>query len=223
MSGNLVLDRRKVRLFEASKKIGWSTRVIVSLLKEAKFYVPSNSSLSFLNSAQIDVLSSYYVDGVKRLFKYYKKNYFENSNVENEKLIRFLSLFINSSVYPNSYITIEEVLESELDENLIKDFFYTVIYSEPKSLKRGNNFYYINKNILSRIISKITKKDKDLRAKLSPILISNNYHIFTSEEDHFRDAKSFFRFSFVDKLIREALINYFTYLKHFSWKNTNYL
>ncbi|MFD1605894.1 hypothetical protein ACFSJW_04760 [Flavobacterium artemisiae] len=214
-------DRKMVSIDQVCKRTGFSKSDIVSMLKQAGFNVFGDGSFAFLNSKQIEVISSFYVDAVNSLFKDLKLNheYFIESPVAYS---RFFLNFIKKDKLNLDEVCLAngEILDFSLENDLIVDFFSKIIYAEPvKSSK--SNFGFITRKILKKINFKISKINKDLRSVLSPILISNHYYIFTDDEDISRIKNSFFCFSW-NNFRREAFIKFNIYFKQISWKNINY-
>ncbi|MBA4153956.1 MAG: hypothetical protein C0512_06375 [Flavobacterium sp.] len=222
------IDNKSIRIFDLSKKIGISEQTIISILREAGFYVPNEVTFFLLTRKHLAVIVSWYIGAVKHLFNETKKNRKNIDQKELDSLRNFFAQFVNETHYgdyilsfPN-YLTIDEILSSKLDSVLIRDFFYRVAYSKPYTRTLGK-FAYIASRI-SRIIKiRFRKINNDLRAKLSPILISSHYHIFTAEEDHISLANSFFSFSNMYNYLREAAINLkFNFKQQLLCQNINY-
>lgn len=204
-----------VRIIDVTNKTGFSEQVIINVLKDAGFYVPHNVTFFPLNKKHLTVLSAYYIDAVKQLFADTKRNHqsLRYKHLKHlEQLRNFFTHFIHSYDYTfdgfNSYqnLSIEDVLNSKLDSDLIRSFFFRIVNSVPNNQSNSNNFGYIAFRISRSINLRFRNVNNDLRAKLYTI-ISNHSHIFTDEENHISFANSRFSFSNMNTNLREATIN----------------
>lgn len=222
------IDSTSIRIFDLSKKIRVSEQTIIGILKEAGFYVPNDVTFFLLTRKHMSVIASWYVGAVKHLFNETKRNRRNIDQKELDSLRNFFSHFVNEThfgdyilSFPN-YLTIDEILSSKLDSVLVRQFFFRVAYARPYVRALGKFTYILSK--ISRIIKiRFHKINNDLRAKLSPIIISSHYHIFTAEEDHISLANSSFSFSNMHNYLREAAINLkFNFKQQLLCQNINY-
>ncbi|UPZ13941.1 hypothetical protein [Flavobacterium humidisoli] len=215
-------DRRMISLVQLSKRTGLPQSTIIAILNESGYNVFGDGSFTFLDQNQVRIISGFYVKAVNSLFQDFKnkrKRGFENS-------ANYFSFFLNfikqeDLFFDKLSLSFIPILDCNLDNDLIINFFYRNVYViQTKTISR-DNFFVITRKILKKISLKINKINKDLRAFLSPILISNHYYIFTDDEDISRIKNSFFCFSW-NNFRREAFIKFNIYFKQISWKNINY-
>uniref|UniRef100_UPI00404A2103 hypothetical protein n=1 Tax=Flavobacterium sp. TaxID=239 RepID=UPI00404A2103 len=211
-------SKKLVKIKDVANKTGFSEQVIINILKDAGFYIPSDVTFFILNKKHLTVLSSYYVDAVKQLFTNTKRNHQSLKHNHLEQLRNFFAHFIHSSNNTFGYfnhfqsISVDDVFDSKLDNDLIKLFFFRIVYSVPNQ-STSNNFGYVTFRISRSINSMLRNVNNDLRAKIHTI-ISKHYHIFTDEENHISFANSNFSISFM-KNLRDAAFNYLKFnLKH---------
>jgi hypothetical protein len=215
---NVQNSKKLVRIIDVTNKTGFSEQVIIKILKDAGFYIPSDVTFFILNKKHLTVLSSHYIDAVKQLFSTTKRNHQSLKLNHLEQLRNFFSHFIHSHNNTFGYfnhlqsISIDDVFDSKLDNDLIKSFFFRIVSTVPNQTT-SNNFGYVAFRISRSIKSMFRNVNNDLRAKIHTI-ISKHYHIFTDEENHISFANSDFSFSFM-KNLRDAVINYLKFnLKH---------
>jgi hypothetical protein len=204
-----IVNTKVIRLFELTNRIGWSHYSILRVLNQAGYNLPTNNPNIYLNSEHITVLSHYYIKAIK---DFQKQKFLNKDNLSSKELFSirlFLRRFVSKENYDNKkqnfesriadeilttdnrYINLlsslffeiePDILLIELDEDRIRDFFLNIAYSN----------LWIRTRVLSDVMSliKITINQifNDVRKRIFILLFSNQYHIFSSDDDHNRVA-----------------------------------
>jgi hypothetical protein len=221
-----------VALHSVAKKLKISDESIVAILKDAGFEI-YNFPQTLLNEKHLEILSQKYVDAIKRFYNTSSKSYYDLTFDEQLEVKRFFQKFIRNDYFFerfNQDLPDSNFFKSKLDSELIKDFFYRLIYEVEFESAHGN-VYYIDSvtfeckeftKFLYKVKLKIKSTFNNIKSKLFSILTSCHYYIFTDDEDHIAKAKLELCFSAVRNLSGEAL-KYINYLKfHIKWKELKY-
>ena len=219
-----------IYLHDLSRRLGISSENIIELLEGYGFEI-SDFPANYLNSEHLDVILKAYVNSVKSLYKSHSKNY-KNGKLNDENGWRnFFSKFIRPE-FSFSLLSIEDTLEmvfrEKLDDELIVDYFWTVLSTSRLS---DYNIVYTDdvekhKSIYNKYRYKIkllVRRNsiiKDFRSQIKSILISSHYYIFSSEDEDSNESTNSKYFSRINSFTREAL-NFINNLKfHKKWKIT---
>lgn len=225
-------ERHHISLNAVIEKFKFSREAVILILRHAGFEI-SDSPNTYLNENHLEILSRNYIESVKSHFNNISKNFYSYSKKEQEEYKVFYSKFIQQSFWSNNrHIEIpstEKLINSKLNGNKIKDYFYSKIkeievaeiiehfgyifkdidsynsfgfYSAEES---DTNFDSIIKNIGYRLKLKVKKKLTLSKEIFSTILINSHYHIFTDDEEHNGEAISKNSFSITKYTNREAL------------------
>lgn len=225
-------EKHSVSLNAVIEKFKFSREAVVLILRHSGFEF-SDSPNTFLNENHLEILSQSYIESVKSHFNNFSKNFYSHSKKEQEEYKVFYSKFIQQNFWSNNgYIEIpstEKLINSKLNGNKIKDYFYSKIkeievaemiehfgyifkdidlynslayYSKEEN---DANFDSIIKNIGYRLKLKVKRKLTLSKEIFSTILINSHYHIFTDDEEHNGEAISKNSFSITKYTNREAL------------------
>ncbi|MCU4188106.1 hypothetical protein M9Q43_02865 [Flavobacterium sp. HXWNR29] len=219
--------RHHVSLNAVIEKFKFSREAVILILRHAGFEI-LDSPNSYLNENHLEILSQSYIESFKSHFNSVSKNFYSYSKKEQEEYKLFYSKFLQQNFWSNIQST-EKLINSKLNGNKIKDYFYSKIkeievaeiieqfdyifkdidsynsfgyYSAEES---DTNFDSIIKNIGYRLKLKVKRKLTLSKEIFSTILINSHYHIFTDEEEHNGEAISKNSFSIVKYTNREAL------------------
>lgn len=235
----LYRTRRKhnVSLKSVAIKLNLSEDKIISILQNAGFdifYFPSIR----LNEDHLEVLSNSYVESIKSYHnskskKYYNLN-FEERHEFNHFFYRFIKKSYNIWEYNNIDVSLDKVVNSNLDNDLIKDFFFNLVSQIEYHETISNGYYLQNIAYVEKIFNKYRHKIKlrlkhklksllsDIRTLIHSILVCCHYYIFSDDEDHNGEAARNTSFFVLRNTQLEALI-IINYLKfHKQWKILNY-
>lgn len=224
----------KVSLSSVARMLKISEISIVAILREAGFNI-SNMPFVKLDERHLEILSVKYIDAIKNYHSSSIKNYYNLNFYDQEQTRRFFSKFIQNRFFWHfSYadITSETFLNSKLNSNSIKEFFYKIIEEIEFEELYGHKSYrlqistssdYQFNKFLHKIKLKISNSFNDIKSKLISILTTYQYYVFSDDEEHIAKANLEFCFSALRNVLREALIN-INYLKQqIQWKKLNYL
>lgn len=197
---------KPIKIGILSKRIKISQEEIIRILSSNGFIIPRNNPNFYLSSKQVAVLAYEYVNAVKIYHKETITSYENLSYLESLNIKDFLSNFI-----PNAYnFTLEEILKSKIDNYLVEDFFYSIIYSEKTITPWLYSFLY-------KIKFKINQSFKIRKSSTCCVDIPNSYYIYPNEdEEHNRFAILYNCFSFMENILEEALIKTIFILSYYS-------
>jgi len=218
-----------IYLHELSLRLGISSDDIISLLKGYKFEV-SDLPTNYLNSEHLDVIQKAYVNSVKSLYKSQSKS-FKNGKLDDENGWRsFFSKFIRPEFNFSDMSfenTLEMVFREKLDDELIIDYFWTllgssrfpsydIVNAENIDVEKHKSIYNKYRYKIKLLVRK-SSVFKDFRSQIKSILISSHYYIFSSEDEDSNRSTLDAYFSRINNFTREAL-NFINYLKfHKKW------
>ena len=202
------IDRYKIKLWELSKRTRIPQQKIVETVQSAGYFMPKNNPNITLTSNQVEIVALAFVDSVYVYHKKAASNFNELSFDRISEIKGFFSNFIHNS----QDLSIEEIFNLKIEDELIKNFFYSIAYAKSNS-ENVSGLYYI----LRQLKFKLSKIIKDKRVKIFSFVICNSNHIYPDEEDeHYKLANLNLCFSIVFNNIREALLKTFINLKYFS-------
>jgi hypothetical protein len=218
-----------IYLHDLSRRLGITRETIIQLL-EGYGYNIDNLPTNYLSSEHLDVILKAYTNSVKSTYKSHSKS-FKSGQLNDESGWRnFFSKFIRpefSFTQMSFDDTLKMVFREKLDDELIIDYFWTVLGTsrlsnyniasgevvEVENHKSVYNKYRYKIKLLVRKNSTI----KDFRAQIKSILISSHYYIFSSEDEDSNESTNYKYFSRINNLTREAL-NFINNLKfHKKW------
>lgn len=208
----LITSRKSVKLEDLAERLDISHDAVVGILTQAGFVTPKNNPKIQLSGNQVDYIAIAYSASVKNYFKKAAGSYKNLSPLKAVLLTDNLARFVHDS----ERLSIDDLLNSEIDLELILEFFYELIYARPESpISRQNPIYYVLREIkFKRSVSKINNTLSTLSVDKQ-----NHNHVYPDEEDDSkRLANNIIRFSFVSNMFREASINTLNYFKLLKWK-----
>jgi hypothetical protein len=210
-------NKRQIRIFELSRKIGISSEKIKLVLSE--YYGQENlyiNNSALLKKVQLDVIAKYFNSIVFKLLAKVYKQRDTISESEREHYVRIFNLFVNhnpksssssaaliladaislncnSFTYPKS-LNLEEIFEYGLNPHLIQGYFFEIVFnSESKDFKVPFLEWKSLIKILNRTI--VLNLNWNNRA-LIPIVYLKNYYNFSDD-----DVEDIYDFKFKSRLI----------------------
>ncbi|WP_417559076.1 MULTISPECIES: hypothetical protein [Flavobacteriaceae] len=218
-----------IYLHDLSRRLGVPSETIIQLLEGYGFNIDTLPT-NYLNSEHLDIILKAYVNSVKSAYKNQSKS-FKNGQLNDEGGWRnFFSKFIRpefSFSQMSFEDTIKMVFREKLDDDLIIDYFWTVLstsrlsnyniaYGEVVDVENHKSIYSKYRYKIKLLVRK-NSQIKDFRSQIKSILISSHYYIFSSEDEDSNESTSHQYFSRINNLIREAL-NFINNLKfHKKW------
>jgi hypothetical protein len=211
-----------IYLHDLSKRLGFSSDNIIELLQDYGFKI-SKSPTNYLEAEHLDIILKAYVVSVKSIYKSHSKSYKNGKLNEECGWRKFFSNFLRSEFRFSNLSnedTLEMVFRVKLDDELIADYFWTVLgtsrlsdYNHLHENESVQNKYRYKIKLLVRRNSTI----KDFRSQIKLILISSHYYIFSSEDEDSNGSINKYYFSRIINLTREALNFSYKLKLHKKW------
>ena len=209
---------RAIRLGILARRLRIAESLIKDNLVSAGYFCGSYNSETFLTSTQVDIVRRGYHLGIVELQKKFATRDNSVAQWNRSKAIDFLSSFVRLPFFSSE----EEILNAELDEELIANAFYHLVYGNWRlSASSGTPRTTFAK--IQRLIK--LKIGRTLRLRLVAkfdVSYVHRYHIFPGEEEEsFRESTFQLTLSEILSAIKEGALK-LNYLIGSTWNEKQY-